>query len=73
MGGASSPMSALRCYFLKNGTIRSVEVVRCTSDEAAIEQALQLFEKRKDEFSGIELWDGARLVHQHPRDVRKTA
>lgn len=66
-------MNAMRCYFLKNGVIRAVEVVRCTSDEAAVERALQLYEKRKDEFTGIELWDGNRLVHQHPVNVRQSA
>ncbi len=63
----------MRCYFLRNGTIRAVEVVRCASDTAAIDHALQLFEKRKDEFTGLELWDGNRLVHQHPASVRKLA
>lgn len=66
-------MNAMRCYFLKNGVIRAVEVVRSTSDEAAIGQALELFEKRKEEFGGIELWDGNRLVHQHPANVRQSA
>jgi hypothetical protein len=66
-------MQAFRCYFLKGGVIRSVEVVRCTTDEAAIEQAMRLYESRKNQFAGIELWDGARLVYQHPADVRKTA
>ena len=66
-------MNAMRCYFLKNGVIRAVEVVRCASDAAAIEHALQLFEKRKGEFAGIELWDGSRLVYQHPANVRRSA
>ena len=66
-------MKAMRCYFLKNEVIRAVEVVRCTSDDAAIETALQMFERRKDEFAGIELWDGNRLVHQHPASARRSA
>jgi len=66
-------MKAMRCYFLKNEVIRAVEVVRCTSDEAAIECALQLFERRKNEFAGFELWDGNRLVQQHPASVRRSA
>ena len=66
-------MNAMRCYFLKNGVIRSVEIVRAESDESAIEQAMRLYEKRKDDFAGIELWDGKRLVYQHPAGVRKTA
>jgi len=63
----------MRCYFLKNGVIRAVEVVRCTSDEAAIDQAMRLYEERKGEFVGIELWDGNRLVHQHPAKVKQSA
>jgi hypothetical protein len=66
-------MNPMRCYFLKNGVIRAVEVVRSSSDEAAIEQAIQLYDKRKDEFAGIELWDGRRLVYQHPENVRQSA
>ena len=63
----------MRCYFLKNGVIRAVDVVRCTTDEVGIDHALQLFETRKAEFAGFELWDGVRLVHQHPATVRQPA
>ena len=66
-------MNAMRCYFLKNGVIRAIEIVRCPSDEAAIEHALQMFEERKEEFAGFELWDGNRLVHQHPASARRSA
>jgi len=66
-------MKAMRCYFLRNGTIRAVEVVRCDSDDAAIEEAMRLYDKSRYEFGGIELWDGGRLVHQYPADVRKSA
>jgi len=66
-------MKSMRCYFLKNEVIRAVEVVRCASDDAAIEHALQLYERRKAEFGGFELWDGNRLVHQRPASVRRTA
>lgn len=63
----------MRCYFLKDDVIRAVEVVRCASDDAAIEQAIELFDQRKDEFAGFELWDGNRLVRQHPAKVRQSA
>lgn len=66
-------MKALRCYFLRNGVIRSVEVLRCASEAAAIERAMQLYEERKGEFAGIELWDGNRLVHHYPANVRPSA
>jgi len=66
-------MRALRCYLLRQGVIRSVEVLRCDSDAAAVEKAMQLYEERKAEFAGIELWDGDRLVHHYPANVRPSA
>jgi hypothetical protein len=66
-------MKAMRCYFLKNGVIRAVEVVRCVSNDAAIEEALRLFEKSKYEFAEIEVWDGNRRVFHYPADVRRSA
>lgn len=66
-------MKALRCYFLRHDVIRSVEVLHCASDTAAIERAMQLYEERKNEFAGIELWDGDRLVHHYPANVRQSA
>jgi hypothetical protein len=66
-------MKAIRCYLLRNGVIRAVEVLRCSSDEDAIEQGLRQLEKRKDEFSGIELWDGPRRVYHHSANVSESA
>jgi hypothetical protein len=63
----------MRCYFLKNDVIRAIEVVRCASDESAIEHALLRFDMRKEEFTGFELWEGNRLVHQHPENMRRSA
>jgi len=56
----------VRCYFLRRGHIGSVEILTDVSDEAAIKQANALFEKRKKEFEGFEVWDRARFVHCYP-------
>lgn len=56
----------MRCYLLRNGHIRAVELLTERSDEAAIIQAKALFEKRANEFEGFEVWDCARFVHRHP-------
>jgi hypothetical protein len=66
-------MKSMSCYFLKKEVIRAVEGVRGASDGAAIEHALLLYERRKDEFAGFELWDGNRCVLQHPESVRRSA
>lgn len=55
----------MRVYFLRNGHIRAVEPLTDVSDEAAVEEARELFEKRKSEFEAFEIWDRARFVHRH--------
>lgn len=56
----------MRCYFMRDGHIRAVEILTDASDAAAIAQAEALFEQRKDEFAGFEVWDTARFVHRYP-------
>lgn len=56
----------MRCYFLRGGHIGTVEILTDASDEAAINQAKTLFEKRSREFERFEVWDRSRLVYQHP-------
>jgi len=56
----------MRCYFLWHGHIGGVEVLEVTSDEEAIKQAEALFEKRKKEFEGFEVWDCARFLYRYP-------
>jgi len=55
----------MRCYFWRDGHIVGVEVLTAKSDEAAIEEAVALFEKRKPKFLGFEIWDRARFIHRH--------
>jgi hypothetical protein len=62
----------VRCYFMRRGHIGAVEVVTDASDEAAIKQSETLFEQRKkDDFTGFEVWDCARFVHRHPPPAAK--
>jgi hypothetical protein len=56
----------MRCYFLRGAHICAVELLTDASDEAAINQAKMLFEKRKMEFAAFEVWDRARFVYRHP-------
>ncbi len=56
----------MRCYLLRGGHICAVELLDGPSDAAVIDQARALFEKRKKEFQGFEVWDRARFVHRHP-------
>ena len=63
----------MRCYFMREGHIGAVEMVTDASDEAAVAEAKSLFAKRKDAFSGFEIWDRARFVHRHPAPAPKYA
>lgn len=63
----------MRCYFMRRGHFAAVEVLVDLSDETAIGQAEALFEERKQEFEGFELWDGTRLVHRHQQPLPKSA
>ena len=59
----------MRCYFFRGGHIRAVELLTGTSDEAAINEAKTLFERRRKEFADFEVWDRARLVYRDPQSV----
>ncbi len=56
----------MRCYFLRNGHIHAVELLTDISDEAAVEQARELFEKRNGAFEAFEIWDRTRFVRRYP-------
>jgi hypothetical protein len=56
----------MRCYFMRDGHIQAVEVLRATSDEAAIKEAHELFRHHSARrFVGFEVWDQARFVHRY--------
>jgi len=56
----------MRCYLFRSGHIAAVETLKDGSDEALIEQARALFEKRERDYQGFEVWDCARFVYRYP-------
>ena len=59
----------IRCYFMKNGRIENVEMLRDGPDTELIEQAKQLFQERysDQEYDGFEVWSGKRFVYREPQ------
>jgi hypothetical protein len=51
---------------MRRGHIGAVEVLCAGADDALIEQSRALFEKRRKESHGFEVWDRARLVYRYP-------
>jgi hypothetical protein len=60
----------MRCYFMRNGHIASVEVLEgVTDDAAAIKLGSTSFLKRlRDGFEGFEIWERDRMVFRYPED-----
>jgi len=56
----------MRCYFLREGHIASVELLTGLSDEEAIAKAHELYRERRAKFEGFEVWDRTRVVTRHP-------
>ena len=56
----------MRCYLFRRGHIAAVEVLATGSDDNLIQQARAVFETRKNEFDGFEVWDRARFVYRLP-------
>jgi hypothetical protein len=56
----------MRCYFLREGHIASVEMLTGLSDQDAITKAQMLFSERGHQFDGFEVWDHTRLVIRQP-------
>lgn len=58
----------MRCYFMRDGHIASVEELPGLSDEEAVARSQRLFEERKAEFhyDGFEVWLLARMIIQFP-------
>lgn len=63
----------MRCYFMRDGHIRAVEVLTDASDVGAIAQALVLFKEHEDKYAGFEIWDCARFVYRFPVDLDRKA
>ena len=58
----------MRCYFMRDGKIKNVEMLRDGPDEALIQQAKLLFEQHKaiERYDGFEVWSGKRFVYREP-------
>jgi hypothetical protein len=58
----------MRCFFMKNGRITTVEFLTHTEDALRIAESRELFEKkgRPNGAEGFEVWDGARFVYRFP-------
>lgn len=56
----------MRCYLMRDGHIRAVEVLVADSDQDAIKQSHALFGKVAEKYEGFELWKGARFICRHP-------
>lgn len=60
----------MRCYFMRNGHIASVEILEgVTDDAAAIKLGSASFLKRlREGFEGFEIWERDRIVFRYPDD-----
>jgi hypothetical protein len=58
----------VRCYFMRDGHIASVEAIPGFTDEETVRRAHLLFEERRkaSAYDGFEVWDLARVVLQYP-------
>ena len=68
-------MPVYRCYFIADQRVAAVEIIDCAGDAAARDRALEALAERNRErprYSGIELWDLARLVCIHPDEPSPT-
>ena len=65
----------MRCYFIRDGHFRDVEIISdAASDAETIQLAIEIFYERLDRvgeepYDGFELWDGSRVVHRHMRKI----
>lgn len=56
----------MRCYFMREGHIASIEMLTGLSDKDAVAKAHMLFSDRGGRFDGFEVWDRARVIMRHP-------
>jgi hypothetical protein len=59
---------AMRCYFLKDGHIAAVELLKTISDADRIAESRELFKiKGKPRGAdGFEVWDRRRFIYRYP-------
>ncbi|HXS05550.1 MAG TPA: hypothetical protein VN723_02075 [Rhizomicrobium sp.] len=58
----------MRCYFMREGHIVSVEFLDSQDDAGRIAQSKKLFDSKAKSLDadGFEVWDGARFVYRFP-------
>lgn len=57
----------VRCYLMRKGHIKAVEILSKGPDDALIEQGKAHFARRSDEeFDGFEIWDRKRWIYAYP-------
>ena len=64
----------MRCYLIRDGHFKSVELVDAATDAETIQLAIETFHNRLDSvtgepYDGFELWDGNRVVHRYTHTV----
>lgn len=61
----------MRCFFMKDGHITSVQILTADTDTGLVEQARTAFYAKggRSIADGFEVWDGPRFVSRFPSDV----
>lgn len=61
----------MRCFFLKDGHIKSVKFLNANSDDVLIEQAREAFYAHggRSFADGFEVWEGPRFIFRFPSDL----
>jgi hypothetical protein len=62
----------VRCYFMKDCHITSVEFLKATHDAERIAEAHKLFDTKGKlkGADGFEVWDGPRFLYRYPEDAK---
>jgi hypothetical protein len=69
IGLMDTSMRGYRCYFLNGADhICGVEQFMSPDDGAALERGRRLFARRRDVYSGYEVWQEARRLWKSPRE-----
>jgi hypothetical protein len=63
----------MRRFFIKGGHVAGVEELLGVTAAQAIEMAHKLYEARKEEFEGFEVWDGDRAMSLFPEPQKASA
>ena len=61
------------CLFIKQDHIVASREVLGRSDQEAIERSKLLFEEKRALCDTFEVWEGRRMVYQHPAPVPPTS